>query len=84
MIPRALLALALVLFGRTLAAAQHEMHGMSREASGTSWQPDSTPHEGAHRYAITCGERARDLPAELARRADHEHLHGRRVSRIPS
>lgn len=24
-------------------------HPMTREASGTSWQPDSTPHEGLHR-----------------------------------
>ncbi len=23
-------------------------HAMTREASGTSWQPDSTPHEGLH------------------------------------
>src|SRR5260370_5383931 len=23
-------------------------YAMSREASGTSWQPDSTPHEGIH------------------------------------
>ena len=35
----------------------HEMHAMfgsypmTREASGTSWQPDSAPHDGLHRMA---------------------------------
>jgi hypothetical protein len=31
--------------------AMHGMYGsypMTREASGTSWQPDSTPHQGLH------------------------------------
>jgi hypothetical protein len=37
--------------------SMHEMHAllgpypMTREASGTSWQPDSAPHSGLHRMA---------------------------------
>src|SRR5258706_3054383 len=34
--------------------AMNGMYGsypMTREASGTSWQPDSSPHEGFHRMA---------------------------------
>lgn len=30
------------------AAGLFGPHAMTREASGTSWQPDSTPHEGLH------------------------------------
>jgi hypothetical protein len=39
------------------AHSMHEMHAllgtypMTREASGTSWQPDSAPHEGLHQMA---------------------------------
>jgi hypothetical protein len=48
------LAASLVAAAPAPAAAQAAMHGalgaygMTREASGTSWQPDSTPHEGLH------------------------------------
>jgi hypothetical protein len=36
--------------------SMHGMYGlypMTREASGTSWQPDSTPHEGLHNMGET-------------------------------
>jgi hypothetical protein len=40
--------------GHDMAGHQHQMRGMlgdypmSREASGTAWQPESSPHEGLH------------------------------------
>jgi hypothetical protein len=52
-------AFACVVFSQTLKAEPDSMrmnglygsYPMSREASGTSWQPDSTPHDGLHRMA---------------------------------
>lgn len=45
-----LLAAALMLASPAAAAMTGSLgpHAMTREASGTSWQPDSTPHEGLH------------------------------------
>jgi hypothetical protein len=48
-----ILAILLVTFAPAAARAMQMAgllgpHAMTREASGTSWQPDSTPHEGSH------------------------------------
>ncbi len=49
-------SISLSLFLFVPAAAHAAMTGlygpyaMTREATGTSWQPDSTPHEGIHRH----------------------------------
>jgi hypothetical protein len=49
-----LLALVIATFGPRVNAQSLGDYPMTRDASGTSWQPDSSPHEGLHGHLGDC------------------------------